>query len=247
MATPAAPAVEASAYGLTGALQQGGAPTWTVLIILVLMSAASWYVIFTKLWEQHRVLVQSREVGAAFWNAPSLKDAAKKLEENTAYRQIVEDGLDADAQYVKIPNAIDQHEWLNDSLERSVGSINARLGSGLAILATVGATSPFVGLFGTVNGIYGALVQIGASGQASIGKVAGPVGEALIMTSIGLAVAVPAVLGYNWLSRRNKTIAERIGSFAIDVHAYLVSGGAVRPEFKAAPAAAAKKPAPVKH
>ena len=115
------------------------------------------------------------------------------------------------------------------SLSRSQGAIGARLGEGLAFLATVGSTAPFIGLFGTVVGIYRALIKIGASGDASITTVAGPVGEALIMTALGLVVAVPAVLAYNWLIRRNKTIMEDLGAFTNDVHGYLASAGAVKP------------------
>jgi biopolymer transport protein ExbB len=111
--------------------------------------------------------------------------------------------------------------------------VNSKLGNGLAVLATVGSTSPFVGLFGTVIGIYRALIKIGAAGQASIDAVAGPVGEALIMTAVGLVVAVPAVMGYNWLVRRNKLVAEQLGVFSSDVHAYLVSNGALKPQLVA--------------
>ena len=127
-----------------------------------------------------------------------------------------------------------------NSLARSQGSIGARLGEGLAFLATVGSTAPFIGLFGTVVGIYGALIRIGASGQASIDAVAGPVGEALIMTALGLAVAVPAVLAYNWLVRRNKSIMEDLAAFTNDLHGYLMSAGAVKPAGGAAPRAAAQ-------
>ncbi len=116
-----------------------------------------------------------------------------------------------------------------NSLARSQGSIGARLGEGLAFLATVGSTAPFIGLFGTVVGIYRALIKIGASGQASIDAVAGPVGEALIMTALGLVVAVPAVLAYNWLVRRNKSIMEDLAAFTNDLHGYLMSAGAVKP------------------
>src|SRR5204862_7365211 len=123
-----------------------------------------------------------------------------------------------------------------------------KLGTGLAFLATVGATAPFIGLFGTVIGIYRALIKIGAAGQASIDAVAGPVGEALIMTALGLVVAVPAVLAYNWLQRRNKSIAENLSSFSNDVLGYLASSGAVRPALagapKPSPAVAAKPGAP---
>ena len=124
---------------------------------------------------------------------------------------------------------------MGNSLARSQGAIGARLGEGLAFLATVGSTAPFIGLFGTVVGIYRALIKIGASGQASIDAVAGPVGEALIMTALGLVVAVPAVLAYNWLVRRNKSIMEDLAAFTNDLHGYLMSDGAVKPRIGGAP------------
>jgi biopolymer transport protein ExbB len=145
----------------------------------------------------------------------------------------------AQDQHSKLTDPVDQHEWVAGSLSRSQGAIGARLGEGLAFLATVGSTAPFIGLFGTVVGIYRALIKIGASGDASITTVAGPVGEALIMTALGLVVAVPAVLAYNWLIRRNKTIMEDLGAFTNDVHGYLASAGAVKP-LMASPAPAAQ-------
>ncbi|MBW8745785.1 MAG: MotA/TolQ/ExbB proton channel family protein [Sphingomonas sp.] len=252
MTTPAAGAHAAAAsnpYGLTGALHQGGPITWAVFIILVIMSLATWYIMFTKLFEQQKVLNQYKRVRSNFWGTPTLRDGANKLERNSAYRQIVDDGLLAQDQHTKLIDPVDQHEWLGASLHRSTGAINSRLGSGMAVLATVGSTAPFVGLFGTVIGIYGALIKIGASGQASIDAVAGPVGEALIMTALGLVVAVPAVLAYNWLIRRNKVVAEQLDTFATDLHAYMVSNGALRPALgtvKAAPAPAVKAPTATK-
>ena len=139
------------------------------------------------------------------------QEAATKLDTKSAYRAIVDDALVAQDQHGKLTDPVDQHDWVAGSLARSQGAIGARLGEGLAFLATVGSTAPFIGLFGTVVGIYRALIKIGASGQASITTVAGPVGEALIMTALGLVVAVPAVLAYNWLIRRNKTIMEDLG------------------------------------
>ena len=121
-------------------------------------------------------------------------------------------------------DSIDKHTWIGMSIQRAVDNINSRLQDGLAILATVGSTAPFVGLFGTVWGILHALTSIGTSGQASIDKVAGPVGEALIMTAIGLAVAVPAVMGYNWLIRRNKAVMDQTRAFAGDLHNVLLAG-----------------------
>ena len=183
-----------------------------------------------------------------FWQSNSLREGAAKLEQNSAYRQIVDDGIHAQEQHGKLTDPVEAHDWLHGSLARSEAAINSKLGGGLAFLATVGATAPFIGLFGTVIGIYRALIKIGAAGQASIDAVAGPVGEALIMTAVGLAVAVPAVLAYNWLQRRNKSIAEDLSAFSNDVLGFLASNGAVRPTVaKAAPAKpgapAATKPA----
>ncbi len=241
MATPAA--AGDNPYGLMAALQQGGLIAQTIFAVLVIMSAASWYIIFTKLVEQQKILNQGKRARATFWTTSSLREGQTKLEKNSAYRQIVDDGLVAQDQHTKLTDPVDQHEWLHGSLLRSQAYVNSKLGNGLAVLATVGSTSPFVGLLGTVIGIYRALVKIGAAGQASIDAVAGPVGEALIMTAIGLVVAVPAVLGYNWLIRRNKVIAEQLSSFSTDLHGYMVSAGAVRPltAAKAAPAVAVKK------
>jgi len=228
---------DSNPYGLVAALQQGGLIAQTTFGILVIMSAASWYVLFVKLFEQQKIISQGRRARSAFWQAGTLRDGAQKLEKNGAYRQIVDDGITALEQHDKLTDPIDQHDWMLNSLARSQGAIASRLSSGLALLATVGSTAPFVGLFGTVVGIYRALIKIGAAGQASIDAVAGPVGESLIMTALGLAVAVPAVLAYNWLQRRNKAIIEELASFANDLHGYMMSGGAVKP---VVPAAAAR-------
>jgi biopolymer transport protein ExbB len=184
--------------------------------------------------EQSKLLRQYRELRASFWRRPDLKEGAAKLEKNSAWRQIVEDGLKAEEAHAKMTEALEAHDWLHGSLARSEASINARLASGLPFLATVGATSPFIGLFGTVVGIYRALIAIGIAGSASIDKVAGPVGEALIMTALGLLVAVPAVLAYNYLQARNKRIAELLQGFSTDVLANINSKGAVRPAVTAA-------------
>ena len=238
MTTPAAPAGE-NPYGLMAALEQGGAIAWAVFIILVVMSAASWYILFVKLFEQQKIINQGKRARTTFWQSANLREGAQKLEKNSAYRQIVDDGILALEQHDKLTDPIDQHDWMQNSLARSQGAIVSRLSSGLAVLATVGSTSPFIGLFGTVVGIYRALVKIGAAGQASIDAVAGPVGEALIMTALGLAVAVPAVLAYNWLIRRNKAVIEDLAKFSNDLHGYMMSGGAVKPVTATRPATSA--------
>jgi biopolymer transport protein ExbB len=230
MNTAAAAPQGENPYGIIQALQQGGLLAWTIFLILVIMSASSWYILFVKLFEQQKILREGRRARTAFWQAGTLRDGAQKLEKNGAYRQIVDDGIVALEQHDKLTDPVDQHDWMLNSLARSQGAIASHLSNGLALLATVGSTAPFVGLLGTVIGIYRALINIGLAGQASIDKVAGPVGESLIMTALGLAVAVPAVLSYNWLMRRNKAIIEELAKFANDLHGYMVSGGTVRPQ-----------------
>ena len=213
-----------SQYGLLPALKQGGVISWTVFSILVLFLVVSLYILFTKLFEQQKIRNQAKRVRQSFWTSTSLREGAAKLDKNSAYRQLVDDGLAAQDQHGKLTDPVEAHDWLHGS----EASINSQLNAGLAFLGTVGATAPFIGLFGTVVGIYRALLAIGAAGQASIDKVAGPVGEALIMTAIGLAVAVPAVLGYNWLVRRNKRGMERVRAFGNDVHSVLIGGAPAR-------------------
>ena len=238
LAAGAAPAGKAdNPYGLIPALREGGLISQTVFAILVLMLFVSLYILFTKLFEQQKVISQGRRVREAFWQSNSLREGSAKLEKNSAYKQIVDDGLAAQEQHTKLTDPVEAHDWLHGSLARSEAQINSQLGGGLAFLATTGSVAPFIGLFGTVIGIYRALIKIGAAGQASIDAVAGPVGEALIMTALGLVVAVPAVLAYNWLQRRNKAIAEHLSAFSSDVLGYLASSGAVRPSLATAGAA----------
>jgi biopolymer transport protein ExbB len=231
-AAPAAPpsaavteeAVE-NPYGLKALWNQGDWVAKGTLVIMVIMSMGSWYTIFTKVFEQRAMLRSAREDADAFWKASSVKSGVGSLKEGSAFRYIAETGIQAsDHHEGTMVESIDKHTWISMSIDRAVGSINNRLQDGLAFLATVGSTAPFVGLFGTVWGIYNALVKIGISGQASIDKVAGPVGEALIMTAIGLAVAVPAVMGYNWLIRRNKAVMDSTRAFSGDLLNVLLSG-----------------------
>jgi len=219
----AAAVVEDNPYGLSALWSQGDLVAKGTLLILVLMSMGSWYVIFTKLAEQSKLLQQAKAVQDNFWNAGSVRQAADSLAPDSAFRFIAEKGLEGASKHTGMLGAIDFNTWVTMSIQRAIGSVQSRLQDGLALLATVGSTAPFVGLFGTVWGIYHALVKIGMSGQASIDKVAGPVGEALIMTAIGLAVAVPAVLGYNWLVRRNKSVLEQVNAFGSDLHAVLLA------------------------
>jgi biopolymer transport protein ExbB len=225
-----APAAEGKAtienpYGLGALWRDGGWIAKFNLVIMLIMSMGSWYIIFTKYWEQRKMFQSANGVNDGFWTAGSIKAGTNTLEEGSAFRYIAESGLkSSDHHEGTLVEQIDRHTWISMSVSRAVENIQSRLSDGLAFLATVGSTAPFVGLFGTVWGIYGALTQIGIAGQASIDKVAGPVGEALIMTAFGLIVAVPAVLGYNWLVRRNKLCLERVRNFASDIHAVLLSG-----------------------
>src|ERR1700761_7254560 len=213
-------------YGLQALWAGGDLIARSVLIILMIMSLSSWYVILTKLWDQRKLKQSARVVEKQFWTAPSLKDGVERLKKGDDFRTIAEDGLRAASHHDgRLTDRIDLHEWITMSLQRAVDGVNSKLQSGLGLLATVGSVAPFVGLFGTVWGILNALVGIGIAGQASIDKVAGPVGEALIMTAIGLFVAVPAVLLYNFLVRRNKVINEKLRSFASDLQTYLVTKG----------------------
>jgi biopolymer transport protein ExbB len=227
-------------YGLEALWKQGDFVSRGTLIILVIMSMGSWYIMFVKVYEQWKLFREAKLVQSQFWSAASVQEGLNNLKEGTPFRYIAESGIKATSHHEgKLLEQIDLNTWVTMSIQRAVDNVTSRLQDGLAFLATVGSTSPFVGLFGTVWGIYHALTAIGIAGQASIDKVAGPVGEALIMTAFGLAVAVPAVLGYNWLVRRNKVALEHLRAFSADLHMVLMSGNsnvAKRP----APAAAAR-------
>jgi len=230
-ATPA-PAAKAAAkttelvdnpYGLQALLKGSDVVARVTLLILFVMSAGSWYYIVTKVYEQSKMGKHARVAEKTFWSADSVQKGAEGLKKNSPYRYIVETALEATRKHDGLLGNVNINEWVTMSIQRAIDNIQSRSQDGLAFLATVGSTAPFVGLFGTVWGIVNALTAIGVAGQASIDKVAGPVGEALIMTAIGLAVAVPAVLGYNWLVRRNKAAMDNIRSFGADLHAVLLS------------------------
>jgi biopolymer transport protein ExbB len=226
--TAAAAASTANPYGLIPLWENGNIISRTILVILIIMSLGSWFIIFTKLWDQRALKRSGKIVEKQFWTAQSLKDGVERLKKGDEYRFIAESGLRAASHHEgRLTDRIDLHEWITMALQRSVDAVNSQIGGGLAFLATVGSVAPFVGLLGTVIGILNALIAIGIAGQASIDRVAGPVGEALIMTALGLAVAIPAVMGYNWLLRRNKVIQDDVRNFASDLHAYLVSGARV--------------------
>ena len=231
---PATEVVE-NPYGLDALWKQGDFVSKGTLITLVIMSIGSWYIGILKLLEQAKLMKQARESDEKFWKAKSVQDGIGSLDEDSAFRFVAEKGAYAAEHHEgSVIERVDLNVWVGMSIQRAIDVINNRLQNGLAFLATVGSTAPFVGLFGTVWGIYHALTAIGIAGQASIDKVAGPVGEALIMTAFGLAVAVPAVLGYNWLVRRNKVAMELIRHFGGGVHMTLLGGGRGRERRKGA-------------
>jgi len=226
----AAEAAPQNQFGFMEAMNQGGFVAWATLSVLVIMSFGSFYILFVKLIEQQKIFNQGKEVRATFWRSHSIKDGTAKLANNTPYRQLADDALAAESEHTKMTDSLEGHDWMHGSLARSEAAINAKLAGGLPFLATVGATAPFIGLFGTVVGIYRALINIGLAGSASIDKVAGPVGEALIMTALGLLVAVPAVFAFNWLQARNKRLAAELNGFSTELLANLSSDGQVRPQ-----------------
>jgi len=220
-AKPAAEVTE-NPYGI-GALWAGSdGVAKTVLILLLIMSVSSWYVTIVKLLEQAKMTKQAKAAAKDFWTAASIDEGAKALETASPYRFMVDASTNALKKHHGLMGHIPLSDWVSMSIDRAVGRIQSNTQKGLSVLATVGSISPFVGLFGTVWGIYHALTAIGISGQASIDKVAGPVGEALIMTAIGLAVAVPAVLAYNWLISRNKGVMADVKAFGQDLHSVVL-------------------------
>ncbi len=233
-AANAAPAASAEAgpakevienpYGLDALWKTGDFVSKGTLIIMVIMSMGSWYILITKTLDQLKLSGQAKDA-AKFWKAASVQAGAASLKEGSPFRYLADTGIKASEHHEgALLEQIDLNTWVSMSIQRAVDKVQSRLQDGLAFLATVGSTAPFIGVFGTVWGIYHALTAIGMSGQASIDKVAGPVGEALIMTAIGLGVAVPAVLGYNFLVRRNKSAMESIRAFAADLHSVVLSG-----------------------
>ena len=246
LAAGAAEAAPENKFGFVEAMKEGGPVAWSILAVMIIMSVGTFYIMFTKIFEQNKIFKQYKTVETQFWRAGGLKEGAAKLDKDSAWRQLADDAIKAQEEHGKMTDALESHDYMHGSLRRSEDSINAVLAGGLPFLASVGATAPFIGLLGTVIGIYRALINIGIAGSASIDKVAGPVGEALIMTAIGLLVAVPAVLGFNWLQSRNRRIGELLSSFSTDILAFINSNGAVKPAVTAAPAAkpAAKPAAP---
>jgi biopolymer transport protein ExbB len=210
-----APETALNPYGLESLWKTSDAVAKVVLLLLLIMSVGSWYIMVVKLLEQAKMGRQAKAAG-------TVQQGAAALEATSAYRFIADAATNALKKHEGLMGHIPLNDWISMGIQRAVDRVQSNTQGGLAFLATVGSISPFVGLFGTVWGIYHALTAIGISGQASIDKVAGPVGEALIMTAIGLAVAVPAVLAYNWLVRRNKAVMDDVRAFSSDLHAVVL-------------------------
>ncbi|HWD26519.1 MAG TPA: MotA/TolQ/ExbB proton channel family protein [Rhizomicrobium sp.] len=224
VSTPApAAAPTENPYGIQDIIAKRNPVSLTVLALLAIMSAGTWYIFFMKFFEQSRILNQARTVEKRFWTSGTLAEGVDKLPKNSMFRSVADAGIRASQGGTSL---VGLNDWIAMSLTRQLEDANSRLQGSIAFLASVGSTAPFVGLFGTVWGILQALIAIGVAGQASIDKVAGPVGEALIMTAIGLMVAVPAVLIYNYLVRRNKVIQEKLRGFAGDLQTYLITKSA---------------------
>jgi biopolymer transport protein ExbB len=222
----------ANPYGLGAIWSQGDWIAKLCLLLLVIMSVASWAVMLRKFLELRKTEMHTQEAHAAFDSITTVGDNLSKLSSDNPLKFVNESSEDAVRQYAALKPRVDYDTWLIRAIESALSRVQTRMQDGLALLATIGSTAPFVGLFGTVWAIYSALINIGASGQASIDRVAGPVGEALIMTAIGLAVAVPAVFGYNWLLRKNKLAMESMRSFGAKLHIVLLASEKYAPEEK---------------
>ena len=224
-AAPAAaqPANPSNPYGLTALWQQGDWVAKGCLLLLALMSMATWYALLVRLLALRRMTQQTKNAEGVFKNVRQFAARMALLTPDNPARFVADAGSLAVQQYAALKPRVDYDTWLVRAIEQALSTLQMRMQGGMALLATVGSTAPFVGLFGTVWAIYTALVKIGASGQASIDRVAGPVGEALIMTAIGLAVAVPAVFGYNWLLRQNKLAFEGVRNFGAQLHSLLLA------------------------
>ena len=221
-----------SQFGLMNLWSQGDWVTRFVALLLLVMSFASWMVIIIKALDIRRAAVQAKNV-ESFWHSADLSTGLTMLgsDPSNPFRALAMEGREAAQHHSQakpqLHDTLDMSDWLTRCLRSSIDDSVSRLQAGLAVLASVGSTAPFVGLFGTVWGIYHALLSIGAAGQATIDKVAGPIGESLVMTALGLAVAIPAVLGYNTLVRGNKGVTAKLNRFAHDLHAYYVTGARV--------------------
>jgi biopolymer transport protein ExbB len=210
-------------YGLTALWRDGGPIAQVTLIILLIMSAVSWYIIFSKLWDQRRLRKGAKVVEKQFWSSGSLKEAVDRLPKDSDFRTVAEDGLRASAHHEgRLTDRIDLHEWVTMSLQRSVDSVNSKLSNGLAFLATVGSTAPFVGLFGTVVGIINAFKGISTEKSTGLGAVAGGISEALVTTAIGLFVAIPAVWMFNYFTSKIEAFDVEMGNSSSELIDYFI-------------------------
>ena len=238
VAAAAATTPPANLYGIEHMFREGNFMTYLIGGVLLLMSLISWYITFVKLWDQHQLGKAAKRIEKNFWAAGSAREGAERLPKDDDFRVIADSAIRAAAHHEgRLGDRISLRDWVDMALTRAVDNLNGKMANGLSFLATVGSTAPFVGLIGTVYGILNALIKIGLAGQPSIDKVAGPVGEALIMTAFGLIVAVPAVFAYNILLKRNKAIQDVIREFTGDLEANLIGG--VKPEIAAVRSAAA--------
>jgi biopolymer transport protein ExbB len=217
-------------YGLAALIKHGDAVSIAVLGVLLLMSLATWCIIFTKLRNQRRLIKSVKNVEKKFWSAGSPREGADKLPINDDLRLIAESAMHAAQHHeAKMGGRISLRDWLAMVMQRPVDGLTSKLSNGLTFLATIGLTAPLVGLFGTLYNILKTLIAMGMAGQPTFEKAAGPVGQALLMTVLGLAVAVPAIFGYNILRKRNKAIQDSMRDFTGDLEANLVGG--LRPDF----------------
>lgn len=240
--------MQTQAAGLASFLSQSDVVGRTILVLLLLMSLATWVLIIAKAIQFVVKRKRSSRFLATFWNAPSLQAVGKHLDEHhpaEPFSHLTWHGLTAVRHHQqqgvhKLDEAGSPSEFITRAMRRVIDEETSRMESGLTVLASVGSTAPFIGLFGTVWGVYHALVAIGMSGQGTLDKVAGPVGEALIMTALGLAVAIPAVLAYNTLVRANRVVLAQLDSFAHDLFSFLTTGAHLAAASTSAPVAALK-------
>lgn len=223
--------------GIAHLWQEGDFLTRTVSLVLLGMSVLSWTVILRNVRRLKHLDREGARMESAFWRAGDLEENLRALpdpSERCLFRHLAKEGLKASKHHhrnrERIGESLNPSEWLARCLEHTLENIRHGMQSGLPILASIGNTAPFVGLLGTVWGIYHALLKIGLTHEATIDKVAGPVGESLIMTAFGLAVAIPAVLGYNALTQGNRKILARLRNFAYELHACLLTGERIRVE-----------------
>jgi biopolymer transport protein ExbB len=235
-----------SQFGLVNVWMQGDIVTRGVAILLLLMSLTSWMVIILKVLDLRRYAAQAKGT-EIFWHSADFSEGLRKLgaDPGNPFHTLALEGREATSHHrqaqPQLANSLDVSDWVTRALRNSIDNSTSTMQAGLAVLASIGSTAPFVGLFGTVWGIYHALLSIGVAGQATIDKVAGPIGEALIMTALGLAVAIPAVLGYNALVRGNKGVINKLNRFAHDLHAYFVTGARMNTSYGANSAVNMKK------